>query len=189
MMGIRMTNMYSISSLPTTLSTIPPTIQHKNNTEKLENNPQERKLIHELKEMNIEDNSQGKSIKSNYDEYISDSASNACEHPLVEDWTNSRGEDEDKKGVIKKEDNNTVFGEGEEEEEGGNLNREAAWDLYLTKLHEEAGYLSVSPDTTLCICSQCLVSRRVNTICYNSIVFDNNLVDMLREWPDFCIFL
>ena len=55
MLGISMTNMYSISSLPTTLSTIPPTIQHKNNTEKLENNPQERKLIHELKEMNIED--------------------------------------------------------------------------------------------------------------------------------------
>ena len=158
MLGISMTNMYSISSLPTTLSTIPPTLQNRDSTGKLENNPQERKIIQGLKEMNIEDSSEGKFIKSNDDEYITDSTNNACEHHLLEDWTNLKGEDED---VVREEEDNTTVNR---EEEGGNLSKEAAWHLYLTKLDEEAGYLSVSPDTTLCICSQCLVSRRVNPL-------------------------
>ena len=56
MLGITMTNMYSISSLPTTLSTIPPIIQDRANTGELENDSQERQIIHKLEENSLKYN-------------------------------------------------------------------------------------------------------------------------------------
>ena len=48
--------------------------------------------------------------------------------------------------------------------EDAKLSKEEAWQLYLTKLDEEAGYLSVTadcPGTALCICTHCVVSVTV----------------------------
>ena len=48
--------------------------------------------------------------------------------------------------------------------ENARLSKEEAWQLYLKKLDEEAGYLSVTadcPGTALCICTHCVVSVTV----------------------------
>ena len=86
----------------------------------------------------------------------------------MEEWTNLRSEEKESVNAKKQEVVNSKIGEEIMElvsvtrEEAGNhsLNREEAWQLYLTKLDEEANYFRVTEEETdkdLCICASCVV--------------------------------
>ena len=162
MMGITMAN---ISSLPTTLSTIPTaTPETSRDLQVISTN---RQPVLEFEVPLIKSNSTSSHRAKHYDDnqqklHQIDSIGN------MEEWTNLRSEEKESVNAKKQEVVNSKIGEEIMElvsvtrEEGGNhsLKREEAWQLYLTKLDEEANYFRVTEEETdkdLCICASCVV--------------------------------
>ena len=162
MMGITMAN---ISSLPTTLSPIPTaTPETSRDLQVISTN---RQPVLEFEVPLIKSNSTSSHRAKHYDDnqqklHQIDSIGN------MEEWTNLRSEEKESVNAKKQEVVNSKIGEEIMElvsvttEEGGNhsLKREEAWQLYLTKLDEEANYFRVTEEETdkdLCICASCVV--------------------------------
>ena len=168
MLGITMANMYTISSLPTTLSTIPTAAPETSRDLQVISTNRQPVLEFEVPLIKSNSTSSHRSITKHNDDKQQQIQQNRNSIGNMKDWTNLRSEEKESINAKKQEVVNSKIEEEimklvsvtREEEGNHSLNREEAWQLYLNKLDEEANYFRVTEEETdkdLCICASCVV--------------------------------